>query len=443
MGVKQIFGVMLFAAVVAGGCTKQVNQCGGDSDCKDVTYPFCDVNGEYAASGGEHGICTIVPPNCPIERCGCSPGATTCADNTLTTCNADGLSTTTAACAIGCSDTQAHCLSFTPLFGVGVAFDGAANEADQVVANGAVVDTDAGTVKTAGGIALPIASMLVLPPGGSQLRVFYAHSFELHDLVVRGTMSASFVAVGPIVVAGKVDASANGASSGPGAITDPNAECSGKFDRVGGGGGNATAGAPGVKSAGDISVPPASGAPGSMEPAIGMMGLVGGCMGGGAASAGGGGGAIDLVSLVSVTVSGSINVGGGGGQGGTAHGGGSGGNVVIEAPAVNVAGGIVANGGGAAACSTPGGDGDVSSSPALGGGPCADGTLPPNITVHTVGGSGGTGDLAPTAGIGGNTLPAAGGGAAGRLLVRMMGTFVPQTTALISAATSTDVLTIQ
>jgi hypothetical protein len=50
-------------AIVAGfgltaACTKQVNVCHQDSDCGDVAFPFCDVDGQYAASGGVDGRVT-------------------------------------------------------------------------------------------------------------------------------------------------------------------------------------------------------------------------------------------------------------------------------------------------------------------------------------------------------------------------------------------------
>src|ERR1700693_4653596 len=102
MGVNN-FMVMLFAAagLLGAGCTKTVNQCSADSDCTDVAYPFCDVNGEFPPSDGVKNVCTIVPANCPIERCGCSPGATTCGGDQLSTCNQDGKSTTTSTCSLG------------------------------------------------------------------------------------------------------------------------------------------------------------------------------------------------------------------------------------------------------------------------------------------------------------------------------------------------------
>ena len=38
-------------ALMIAACTKsQSEKCTTDADCKDVTYPFCDVNGEFSAS---------------------------------------------------------------------------------------------------------------------------------------------------------------------------------------------------------------------------------------------------------------------------------------------------------------------------------------------------------------------------------------------------------
>jgi hypothetical protein len=38
---------LLAVGLLGVGCTKTVNQCSVDSDCDNVAYPFCDVNGEY------------------------------------------------------------------------------------------------------------------------------------------------------------------------------------------------------------------------------------------------------------------------------------------------------------------------------------------------------------------------------------------------------------
>ena len=51
---RAMVGAWLVVALAAAGCgTKRVNVCNADTDCKDPSFPFCDVNGQYPASGGE------------------------------------------------------------------------------------------------------------------------------------------------------------------------------------------------------------------------------------------------------------------------------------------------------------------------------------------------------------------------------------------------------
>jgi hypothetical protein len=76
VGMKFALGFLAVAALAA--CSKRVNFCDSDKDCSDPAFPFCDVDGQYAPSGGMTNTCTIVPPDCPVERCGCQPGVTTC-----------------------------------------------------------------------------------------------------------------------------------------------------------------------------------------------------------------------------------------------------------------------------------------------------------------------------------------------------------------------------
>ena len=57
------FVVMVFVGVGLVGCgSKTISECSADSDCKNLAYPFCDVNGEFPTSGGNTNVCTIIPP---------------------------------------------------------------------------------------------------------------------------------------------------------------------------------------------------------------------------------------------------------------------------------------------------------------------------------------------------------------------------------------------
>src|SRR5579862_1885289 len=121
---------LVVAVAVLAGCTKHVS-CDSDADCKDPAYPFCDVNGEYPASGGEKNVCTIVPDNCPVERCGCMAGAVlSCTGDQVTTCAPDGMSTTMDTCALGCAPDGTRCLTFDPSNGLGGALAMAEGESD-------------------------------------------------------------------------------------------------------------------------------------------------------------------------------------------------------------------------------------------------------------------------------------------------------------------------
>ncbi|HEY0252413.1 MAG TPA: hypothetical protein VGC41_12850 [Kofleriaceae bacterium] len=139
------FGVLLVALTACG--TEKVNQCGEDSDCTDIAYPFCDVTGDT----GPAGTCTVKPADCPVDRCGCTPGATTCESGVLTTCNADGSSTRDTSCTLGCADSKDRCLAFEPTNGLGAAMLAAADEPDVTIPEGATIDTDAFTISTASG----------------------------------------------------------------------------------------------------------------------------------------------------------------------------------------------------------------------------------------------------------------------------------------------------
>lgn len=153
-----VLAVLVFAAACT---TKQQNKCSSDGDCTNPAYPFCDVDGEFDPSGGAKNVCTIVPPDCPVERCGCSPGATACIGDQLTMCDVGGTSETSTTCALGCATDGTRCLAFEPSNGLGPALTAAANEPAVTIPDGATINTDTGEVKTSGGIAIAVNSLAV------------------------------------------------------------------------------------------------------------------------------------------------------------------------------------------------------------------------------------------------------------------------------------------
>ena len=415
---------MLFRSL-AGCGSKTINQCSTDSDC-NVVYPFCDVDGAFPPSGGAKNVCTIIPPGCSVERCGCSPGETTCAGDQQTTCNTDGKSTTTETCALGCSTTQDRCLSFKPLNGLGPALTAAAAEPPVVIPPGSTIDTDTGYIRDSAFTKLNVSTVVVT--GTTDIRVFLGGSFDIDDVVITGTKAVAFVSPGSVTIRGVIDASANKNVSGPGAATAATTGCVGQTATdpntnivVGGGGGHATRGGAGVET-----YPLAPGSDGGVfisgagGPAFLGSALVGGCVGAGPSLAGGGGGAVQIDSLTKIEFTsaprlGFIDVGGGGARQASAlaSGGGAGGLVVLEAPEVAL-GGVTSNGGAGATCGVDGKDATPSQAVAAGAGAnCG------NNPQRGFSGSGGTLDHTP----GDGTGPyggAGGGGAVGVMFVNTL-----------------------
>ncbi len=412
------FVAMVFVGVGLVGCgSKTISECSADSDCKNLAYPFCDVNGEFSTSGGVKNVCTIIPPDCSVERCGCSPGATTCAGDQETTCNLDGKSTTTDTCALGCASTKDRCLSFTPLNGLGPALNAATTEPDIVITAGSTIDTDSGVIRNSANAKINVSTLVVTGP--TDIRVFLGGSFDIDDVVITGTKAVAFVSPRAVTIRGMIDASANKNVSGPGAsaigcigqaATDSNSAT------VGGGGGHATVGGSGVETK------PIQQGGGVVVSAVGgsvvtASGLVGGCIGGGGASDGGGGGAVQVVSLTKIEFAstpkrGFVDVGGGGAKQASSisSGGGAGGVVVLEAPEVDL-GGVTTNGGSGNACGVDGNDATPSLAAAAGvTSTCS------SSPEKGYSGAGGTIDHVPTSG-GGPFSGGGGGGAVGTMFV--------------------------
>jgi hypothetical protein len=292
-------------------------------------------------------------------------------------------------------------------------------------------------VKTSGGIAIQVQSLAVANGSGT-IRALIGGSFSIGDVVVSGTNPLAIVSVGDVSLTGVLDASGNSTINGPGAQSI--GPCAGlAADYGASGGGNATAGGMGgISSVGTNPRPVGGGAQSGFEP------LVGGCAGGALTSngsatsaGGGGGGAVQIVSLTSILISGSIDVGAGGG-GFDGGGGGSGGNVILEAPRVSFStGGVFANGGSGGGCSAIGADASRDTNPAPGPGPCGALSL-------THGGDGGTTSAAPSGGgkeQSGAASGGGGGGAVGRLRIATRDGSYDAGTATVSAAVTTAQLT--
>jgi hypothetical protein len=428
----------LVVLVLAVGCTKRADYCQSDSDCTDPAFPFCDVDGQYGPSGGVHNVCTIVPPDCPVSVCGCTPNVTTCIMGALQTCDASGSSATTVPCALGCGSGGATCASFTPSNNLASALASAASAASVEIPAGAVVDTDAGTIT-----GTMVDSTIVMVQAIA-IRVFAAPSWTLPSIQIRGDKPVAFVASGKITVNDTLDASAgltNGFAPGAGLADE---SCAGQSLEVAmcgsaycgpgaGGGGGGTQGGNGGEYM--------SGAAGGGAIATGFAPLVGGCSGGGESGLGApatGGGGVQLVSATEVDLDALVDVSGAGAVGVGGGGGGAGGMVVIESPTISISatGGIRAiGGGGGGGCGTDGTDGSAGAA----GGTCTDATQNGGkggngASIASSGGNGTAGDNA-------NVLYGGGGGAVGRArLASKDGTASQQAGATMSVAVTSDTL---
>ncbi len=424
---KAILG--LWVAGALAGCTKDANRCKQDADCGNVAYPFCDLAGEYPPSAGIAGVCIVKPANCPVDRCGCEPHASTCSGAALETCDADGSATTTTDCSLGCAATGDRCDTFTPLNGLGAAMLAAVNEPDVTIPDMATIDTDSGTVRDAANLPVQVASLLVPQTGSSDIRVFIGKSFTLSSVTVSGSRPVAFVARDDIRIEGLLDVSAT--PGRPGAGQQATGPCVGEGVAGGGGGGNATAGGDSVSEFVQSGTGILAGGA-----ALSGTALVGGCGGGGSTSSGHGGGAVQLDSLTRITVaaSGRIGVGGAGGYDGV--GGGSAGFVVIEAPRVELLGGIFANGGAGGACTLVGQNGPLSSSSAIAPS-CGTGAQ----AKH--GGNGGSSSAGPGSGHAFSGNAGGGGGAAGRLLITTVGDYTTSPGTIVSASITTTAMVPQ
>ena len=228
-----------------------------------------------------------------------------------------------------------------------------------------------------------VAVKQVAQTNAPQLLVIGVKSFRVElgvTLTISGTHPVAIYSLGPVSIAGKIDASARGSTEGNGATHDKGpGEPAGAPDdsHLGSAGasfcGTGGAGAPLGSGAGFGTQPVAPYGSPTLIP------LLGGSSGGNHAGTGYGGGAVQITSLVGIDVSGEIVANGDGGEVGNTFsngqhgavgggGGGSGGAILLEAPTVTGSGKLFANGGGGGALTDPGSDGQESPQSAPGGG---------------------------------------------------------------------------
>jgi hypothetical protein len=269
-------------------------------------------------------------------------------------CGADGLVAEVETCAIACVDdgSGGRCGHIVPAW-MPTACDAEATTPTVSYPNGVTLDT-----------TLDVnCSEIVAQPSGPELCVVRAREITLDTSVrVVGTRPYVLVADRDVRLTGKIRASADGITSGPGG---------GLMASGANGGGRSGAGGAGLHSAGGAggseTTDGQGGAGGAASPRTASSFFAGGPRGGrtglsgftGGTAGGGGGGVIIISCRGTVYIDGTISVGGGGGGGGRdtravdfemdltgGGGGGAGGRVVLQGARVEVTGSLYANGGG-------------------------------------------------------------------------------------------------
>lgn len=447
--------LMMFAALIAAGCTAQtstgqtpdtdagvepdgqpVEPClvgflGCEGDVAKRCVDGLEITSEQCAAG-----C-----NSEAERCNeCTPNAVTCTGDQLQTCGADGLVAATETCALGCSEGgEAQCAHLEPHY-LPTVCDVPATQSALVFPSGQLntLDTNVAANCTGG---------IIAQVNGPEVCVVRADTISIDGVLnVIGNRAIAFVADNALDVDNIVDVSARRRLSGPGGSRRQSGNAP-----AGGGGGLGGAGAggktPGGLGGGNSNNFPTAGGP-AFDP------FLAGVFDGGARATsvlqlgnnyrptgGGGGGALMLVSCRGeVRMGGTIDASGGGGDRGgdgvagsplfTVHGGaggGAGGYVVLQGAKVTVTGKLVANGGGGGGgCDKDecfGADGEDGGQVIARGG----------AAVGAAAGRGGNGGLdatLPQAGSDGAS-PGGGGGAVGRFQI-----FTPSGVAPVMTGTS-------
>lgn len=433
-------------------------------------------SGSHPADGG--------PPSDAGPGSDAGAGAQACTQNTCTggvlqICNASGMVDHTETCALGCFSDGSRCFAVTPSNGLGAALDQSAQQGAITLPAGAVVDSDTGAVTSAQQAPIVVTTLTVAQTGGAALRVLLARSWTINDVRVRGSLPVAFVSSDDIDIQGVIDVSADGNTSGAGALTcgagagGGGAPSDAHFERppagssagypafiwvtngFGGGGFGSPGGAGGAEYT--LSPPgPAGQANGNAE----LVPLRGGCEGGGdmAQNRGAGGGAVQLVSgrTVHLLTGGVVHVGGGRGAAGALgristsdttpvfgpSGGGSGGGILIEAPSVVLDSGAAllaagGGGGGWGACASQPDGLDAPPSAATGSG----GACPAGVTPTAAGGDGATSGAGAPGGNATAGSAGSGGGGLGRVRINTAdGQYAANANSRIRATTTTGMV---
>jgi len=398
--------------------------CDDKKPCTDPDRPFCDLNGEHPASDGigrtcipdpdpdggdpdggpgaepgvDAGFCAAgefvqcsdddsaiycneqgtahVTVDCgdecnPDEQgCRCEPETSICMDNKTIRCGSAGLVEEIETCALGCDVGGERCTDVDPSNGLATYLDLTDDAPAIVLLDGAIIDTDAGTIENGDGSLLDVPEFQIPAPSeGLPVRILAVKSIEFGDTRIRGTQALAIVSDGDVIVHGHVRIEAGQVTEG--ACVGAGGTCMGLVCGGQGGGGFGAAGGDGGQASADA----CNGAAGSGGSASGNASLVplrGGCPGGGD-----GGGALQLVSRTLILVEDGLgddflNAGGKAGAN-PGPSGGSGGGILLEAPRVVVSTGtgLVANGaggqGGVPCAPGDGEDGGLDGLPAAGG----------------------------------------------------------------------------
>lgn len=325
--------------------------CGGGAPCSPCpTGDACKMNGDCANGPCTANVCACTPATmatvCTSDRCGSiSDGCTGAIDCGTANCTGGQTCTTDGVCACGTPPTvNVDASQYSSKFPTSPVWNCNA-------AGTTTIDSAAGTI-TSTSCALGTLDftndVVQLDASGPNVMVVRLRGLTVsggHVLKLVGDKPIVFLVSGNVLVdsGGTIDASATGATAGPGGSIA--AQCGGQTGNLGANGGSGAGfgtagGCGGNKTTGCGAVA------GSVSTDADLQPLRGGCSGGDGTTgkAGAGGGAVEISASGTITIgtgsnAGIITAGGGGGQpaittnntGG--GGGGSGGGILLVSPA--------------------------------------------------------------------------------------------------------------
>ncbi len=359
----------------------------------------------------------------------CTPNTTTCTQQQLVVCDGNGAAQVTP-CLFGCHPSGTRCYDLAPSnVGIAACLDASAVEPDATIPDGSTINTDDGTIRTAGGTPINVASeAIAAPTDGVGVRCFRVNKLTIGQTTVVGARALTIAANGDVTITGHVSVSARAFDQpGPGAYL-VDASCAGGprnrrrlspfggrwrrwIRRAGGRGGSGAGGAN-------------AGTPGPINGTLELVPLRGGCRGGisAASTIWNAAGALQISTRGAIILQEGAGISANGFGGGSAsaqgpYGGGSGGGVLLESSTVIQASAsfLVANGGGGGG-RMPGEGGRLDATPAAGG---------PGTTSSPWWAAGGSGAAGLSAAQPGDTtvndgMGGGGGGGAGRIRVNTM-----------------------